>query len=322
MTAPLVPLVPIEPVAAVTVRAIVAVSLKLPDFPVMVTVDFPAAAEAVAASVRMQLAAVGPGPNDPETPVGSPVKLMVTVLEKPFCGVKVRVEAPLAPCTMLRAVGDADKVNVGGRETVSAMLVLAVRLPDVPVMVTVVVAAAAVLDAVNVTLRVVPAGPKVAVTPDGSPEAASATVPLNPVCAFTAILLAVLAPRLRLTLAGVAERVKLGGTAMVSAMVVLLVTEPDVPVTVTVEAPDVAFAAAFNVSVVVRADVEAGLNVAVTPAGRPAAEKATAPLNPPCGVTVMALAPLAPCKIVSAAGDGAMVKLAAGFTVRLIAAVL
>lgn len=166
---------------AVMVRAMVAVSLKLPDFPVTVTVDLPGVAEVAAASVRMQLEAVGPGPNDPETPAGRPVKLMVTVLEKPFCAVKVRVAFAEAPCATLRAVGDADRVKVGGRVTVSATVVLAVRLPDVPVMVTVAVAAAAVLDAVKVTLRAVPVGPKVAVTPAGRPEAASATVPLNPV---------------------------------------------------------------------------------------------------------------------------------------------
>jgi hypothetical protein len=162
------------------VRAMVAVSLKLPDFPVTVTVHCPGAAEAVAASIRMQLEDVGPGPNDPETPAGSPVKLMVTVLEKPFCGVNVRVELADAPCATLRPVGDADKVNVGGRVTVSAIVALAVSVPDVPVMVTVAVAAAAVPDAVNVTLRAVPAGPKAAVTPAGSPEAARATVPLKP----------------------------------------------------------------------------------------------------------------------------------------------
>jgi hypothetical protein len=120
------------------------------------------------------------------------------------------------------------------------------------------------------------------------------------------MLLAALAPRLTLTLGGVAEMVKPGGAAMVSAMVALLVAEPDVPVTVIVEVVGVAAFVALNVKVVVRV-VDAGLNVAVTPAGRPATEKATVPLNPLSGVTVIVFTPLPPCGTVSAAGDAAIV---------------
>ncbi len=164
--------------------------------------------------------------------------------------------------------------------------------------------------------------PKVAVTPAGSPDAASATVPLKPFRAVSAIVLAPLAPGVRLTLAGVAERVKLGGAAIVSEIVALLLIVPDVPVTVTVEVPGAAVAVAFSVSVVVRAAVDAGLNVAVTPAGRPVAENVTVPLKLPCGVTLKVLVPLPPCKILRLAGDGAIVKPLAAVTVKLMVAVL
>ena len=50
---------------------------------------------------------------------------------------------------------------------------------------------------------------------------------------------------------------------------------------------------AVNVSELVPV-VEAGLNAAVTPAGSPLALKATLPLNPPVGVTVMVLVAVAP----------------------------
>jgi hypothetical protein len=75
-----------------------------------------------------------------------------------------------------------------------------------------------------------------------------------------------------------------------------------VPVTVTVTVPVAAVLLAFSVNVLVL-DVLLGLNVAVTPLGRPDADKLTLPLNPFCGVTVMVLAPLAPCTIVKLLGD-------------------
>ncbi len=46
-----------------------------------------------------------------------------------------------------------------------------------------------------------------------------------------------------------------------------------------------------------------GLNEAVTPLGRPDADKLTLPLKPFCGVTVMVLEPLAPWTIVKLFGD-------------------
>jgi hypothetical protein len=204
-------------------------------------------------------------------------------------------------------VGEADNVNVGGRVMVSAMLVVADTAPDLPVIVTVVVAAAVEVAAVKVTV-LWPAfmAPKLAITPDGNPEAVNATVLSKPFTAVIAMLLVPLAPLLRLTLAGVAASVKLAGGATVIAIVVLLVMVPDVPVTVTVELPSAAPAVALNVSVVVRV-AAAGLKVAVTPEGRPETEKVTMPLKPVCGATVMVLTPLPPWGTLRLAGDGAMV---------------
>jgi hypothetical protein len=84
--------------------------------------------------------------------------------------------------------------------------------------------------------------------------------------------------------------------------VVVLDKAPDVPATVTVAVPVVAVLLAVNVSVLVVAAL-LGLNDAVTPLGRPDADKLTLPLKPFCGVTVMVLAPLAPCTIVKLFGD-------------------
>jgi hypothetical protein len=84
--------------------------------------------------------------------------------------------------------------------------------------------------------------------------------------------------------------------------VVVLVKPPDMPVTVTVAVPVAAVLLAVSVNLLVLA-VLVGLNDAVTPLGRPVADKLTLPVKPFCGVTVMVLAPLAPCVIVKLFGD-------------------
>ena len=83
---------------------------------------------------------------------------------------------------------------------------------------------------------------------------------------------------------------------------VVFVKLPEVPVMVTVAGPVAAVLLAVSVSVLVL-DVLVGLNAAVTPLGKPDADKLTLLLNPPCGVTVMVLAPLAPCAMVKLVGD-------------------
>ena len=76
-------------------------------------------------------------------------------------------------------------------------------------------------------------------------------------------------------------------------IVVVLVKLPDVPVMVTVAVPVVAALLADKVK---RLDVVLllGLKDAVTPLGKPEAEKLTLLLNPFSGLTATVLAPLAP----------------------------
>ncbi len=82
---------------------------------------------------------------------------------------------------------------------------------------------------------------------------------------------------------------------------------PDVPVTVTFAAPAVATDDAVSVSVeealpLAGGVTEDGANDAVTPAGRPLAERLTADEKPAMLVTVTVLVPLPPCAIVSDEG--------------------
>jgi hypothetical protein len=82
---------------ASTVRLTLVVCVKLPEVPVMVTVEVPRVAEALAVSVSLLVVVPGFGLNVPVTPVGRPVAVMVTLLVKPFRRVMVTVLVPAAP---------------------------------------------------------------------------------------------------------------------------------------------------------------------------------------------------------------------------------
>ena len=87
----------------------------------------------------------------------------------------------------------------------------------------------------------------------------------------------------------------------------VLVRPPDIPVRVTEAVPVAAVLLAVSVNVLVLV-VLLGLNDAVTPLGRPDADKLTLALKPFCGLTVMVLAPLAPCVTLRLLGDAERVK--------------
>jgi hypothetical protein len=168
------------------------------------------------------------------------------------------------------------------------MVVVAVVVPEVPVMVTVAVPVVAVLLAVSVSmlLPVVGLVAKAAVTPLGRPDAARVTLPVNPPTSVTVMVSVPLLPSVTDRLVAEGASVKPDEGLTVSVMVVVAVVVPDVPVMVTVEVPVVAVLVAVNVSTLV---LVAGLvaNAAVTPLGRPDAARVTLPVNPPTSVTVM-----------------------------------
>ena len=87
----------------------------------------------------------------------------------------------------------------------------------------------------------------------------------------------------------------------------MCVSEPDVPVIVTAFAPVVAVLLAVKVTVVPEVEL-VGLNDAVTPLGRPEAEKLTLLLKPFVPVTVIELEPLLPCATVRLDGEAASEK--------------
>ena len=92
------------------------------------------------------------------------------------------------------------------------VVVVFVKPLDVPVIVTVKVPVVAVPVADRVRTLLVVAGfvPKVALTPFGNPEAVKFTLPLNPLTGLIEMVVEPEAPCRVVTLAGVAERRKLG----------------------------------------------------------------------------------------------------------------
>jgi hypothetical protein len=202
------------------------------------------------------------------------------------------------------------------------IVVVWLKVPDVPPIVTVNVPLAAVLLAVNVAvlLEVAGFGLKDAVTPLGSPDADRVALPVKP---FEGVIVTVLVPLVPceiVTLVGDADRLKsgVGGAAFTVRLIDVVWVKPEVPVTVTVAVPVAAVLLAVNVRTLEEV-AGFGLNDAVTPLGKPEAEKVTLPANPFEGVIVTVLVPLVPCVIVTLVGDADRLKsgVGAAFTLRL-----
>ena len=100
--------------------------------------------------------------------------------------------------------------------------------------------------------------------------------------------------RATLTLDGLAERLKSGEVPAVTVRLTDVVRVPGEPVPDTVRfvVPSAAVLLAVNVSDALPPVVDVGLNVAVTPLGRPATGlKATLPVNPPVRVMLIVVEP-------------------------------
>ncbi len=263
------------------------VAVRLPDLPVIVTAALPAVAELAVAIFTALLPDVI-APKVTVTPFGRPDADSVTAPVKPDISVMAMLLVPVDPRVTVKVAGVAARVNPGGGLTVRATVALLLSAPDVPVTVMMDVPAGALLAAERVSVLMADfTALKVAVTPLGRPDAASATVPLKPKRLVMAMVLAPLAPGVTLNAVGVAARVKAGCGAIVSAIVTFAVRLPDVPVIVTVAVPANAVDAALNVAVLLRAPME--MNVTVTPGGKPVAASATAPVKPFCGAMAMVL---------------------------------
>ena len=146
---------------------------------------------------------------------------------------------------------------------------------------------------VNLVEEVEALGLNEAVTPLGRLEAENVTLSVKPFVGWTLIVDVPDLPRRTVRLLGKADRLKFGPGVTVKVTVVVCVRPPEVPATVTVVVPVLAKLLALKVSVLpVLAGL--GLNPAVTPLGRPEADKLTLPAKPLDGVILMVLEPLVP----------------------------
>ncbi len=168
-----------------------------------------AALAAVVETVRVAVPALAPvittGLVEPKLKVGRSWALVgleviaaarVTLPVNPPEGVMVMVLVPLPPGVTDSVEADGATVTVGAALTVRATVVDAVKLPEVPVIVTVAAPMVTVLLAVSViTLEpVVGLVAKAAVTPLGRPDAARVTLPVNPPVSVTVIVSVALLP--------------------------------------------------------------------------------------------------------------------------------
>lgn len=195
------------------------------------------------------------------------------------------------------ASAERAKSGVCGATTVNWIAVAAESVPLEPLIVTVPEPTVAVFEAAKVTVLVpvVDAGVREAVTPEGRPLALKATVPPKPPVGVMVMVLIAVVPWLSDRLAGLAARENPGITGALTVRLTdaVCVSVPLVPVTVMLVVPVVAVLDAVKVSVLLPL-VDAGLKLAVTPAGKPLVERATLPLNPPRGVTDTVLLPEPP----------------------------
>ena len=159
----------------------------------MVIDDCPIAVESLTVNVKMLDEAVGLTLNEAVTPLGSPVALRVTFWSNPPAGTIAIVLVPLLPCATVTVSGEAVSLKLPNPSTVSLIVVIALWLPEAPIIVTVAAPFFAVALAVRVSVLVPLAGLglNAAVTPLGKPDAVRVTVPLKP---FDGVMVMVLVP--------------------------------------------------------------------------------------------------------------------------------
>src|SRR5437762_2862030 len=177
------------------------------------------------------------GVTEALAPLGVPDTARLIVPPVPTTVVEMVLE-PLVPCTRLRLLGLAEIVKFGlGAVTVSCTVVGWVTDGSVHVTVRVKVPAAA-LPALTFSVALPPALMDVGVTEALAPLALPYTAfPYTTLFRSTVVemVLEPLVPCTRLRLLGLAEIVKFGlGAVTVSCTVVGWVTDPSVPVTVSV----------------------------------------------------------------------------------------
>ena len=161
-------------------------------------------------------------------------------------------------------------------------------------------------------------GEKLRLTPDGIPLTVNVTGELNPPVSVSVTLKLPLDPRVTVPDPGLSLRVKLGGAAIATASVTVLVTLPPFAVMVIERLPNAALAVALRVRVLalVPGARLAGEKLAVTPLGMPVALSATVAVNAGSYVSVRFTDALAPCIMLADVALSARTNAGRGVTVN------
>jgi hypothetical protein len=302
------------PPDAVTVRLTEAVCVLPPPVAVIVIVAAPTAAAELADNVRVADpepgAAIEVGLNAAVTPEGRPEADNDTAeLKPPEIAVEI-VVLPELPCDTEIDDGDAETEKSGLAVALTVRLTLTECDIPPPVPVTVIVELPVAAEELAVSVKVeepepgaaIDVGLKLALTPEGSPEADKDTAELKPPEIVVDKVELPEPPCVTETEVGEALMVKFGvGAAVtVNPSVAVWLLPPPVAAIVTVAEPTVA----DDVAVTVRVDepepgaaIVEGLKLALTPEGSPEAEREIAELNDPDRVVDTVELPDEPCWI-------------------------
>jgi hypothetical protein len=267
---------------------------------------------AVSVSVLPWPAVTVEGENVPETPCGRLLTESVMVSGAPETTRVVKEKLVLDPAATVCAAGVTARVKSLGVGGFTSMVTVAPWLPvlDAPVMERVASPREAPTEAWSVSVADSPAttelGAKLAVTPAGSPEIAKAIGTALPVVTAVVTEKVVLSPAGRSREEGKADTLKsFTGGAGVTVRVAVVVRVPDgaVPMTEKGVLEAGAAAEAVRVSVALELPVtDPGVKDAVTPAGRPAADRATVWALPEVTVELTVKVVIEPAETVRMAG--------------------
>ena len=170
---------------------------------------------------------------------------------------------------------------------------VAVRVPEVPVIVSAYCPGETLLDKVSVSVYPMADGVKAAVTPLGRPLMEKLMLPLKPVVEFTSMRMLEVVPCPRKTLFRLGLIVKLGA-AITRVTEVVDVWPPEVPTMVKGYCPKAVVFATVRVNWLWLATGFCEKE-AVTPLGRPETDTLTFPVNPYSSVMESAPLQVMPC---------------------------
>ena len=113
-------------VVELTVSDTDVVAVRLPEVPVIVTVDVPVVAVLLAVNVSTLVPVVGFVPNAAVTPLGKPEAARVTLPVNPPISVTEIVLVPVPPCETDTLLGEAESVKLGVADPAASRLMIPV----------------------------------------------------------------------------------------------------------------------------------------------------------------------------------------------------